>query len=81
MTGICTRHELASETVVPFFPSGGYSTGDPHAEFMEAYQQASELTLPAGTWRIDVATVGSLGEGCTEPRLDLQVSLTVVVTE
>lgn len=81
MTGDCSRHELAAETVVPFFPSGGYSRGDPNAEFMEAYQQAPELTLPAGTWRIDVATSGSLGEGCTGPRLDLQVSLTVVVTE
>jgi hypothetical protein len=81
MTGGCRRHELAAETVVPFFPSGGYSRDDPNADFMEAYQQAPELTLPAGTWRIDVATFASLGEGCTGPLLRLEVSLTIVVTE
>lgn len=81
MTDDCSRHELAAETIVPFFPSNGYSADDPDVDFKRAYQQSPELRLPAGTWRIDVATSGSLGEGCSGPLLDLQVSLTVVVTE
>ena len=80
MTLDCSRHEFARPRL-SCRSSRAYCSGDPNAEFMQAYQQASELTLPAGTWRIDVATAGSLGEGCTGPRLDLQVSLTVVVTE
>ena len=80
-TGDCVARSLAAETVVPFFPSGGYSADDPNADFKKAYQRSPELRLPAGTWRIDVATFASLGEGCSGPPLDLQVSLTVVVTE
>lgn len=81
MTSDCVSRELPAETVVPFFPSNGYSADDPNADFKRAYQQSPELMLPAGTWRIDVATFASLGGGCSGPPLDLQVSLIVVVTE
>ena len=83
MTSDCARHLLPAgePLVVPFSKSGGYSAGDPNAEFMEIYFSDPELTLPAGTWRIDVTTHGTLGEGCTGPQLGLELSVMVTVSE
>jgi hypothetical protein len=79
----CGRHELPAgePLVVPFFKSGGYSRGDPNADFMEFYNSSPELSLPTGTWRIDVITSGSLGEECAGERLGHEVSLVVTVTD
>lgn len=83
MTGDCARHELpAGEPLhVQFFKSGGYSPVDPNAEFMEIYNATPDLTLPAGTWQIEVTTHGSLGEGCAGEQLGLALSLVVSVTD
>ena len=82
-TGDCARHELPAgePIIVPFSKSGGWSPDDPNADFLETYFADPELRLPAGTWRIDVATNGTLGEGCTGPSLDLATSLVITVTE
>lgn len=82
-TGDCARHLIRADEpmVVPFQKSGGYSPGDANAEFMEIYNSAPELTLPAGTWRIDVTTSGNVGPGCTGELLDLAVELVVSVGE
>lgn len=83
MTSDCGRHELPAgePLVVPFFKSGGYSPGDPNAEFMETYNATPDLTLPAGTWQIDVMAHGTLGEGCDGQQLRHALSLVVTVTE
>ena len=83
MTSDCGRHELPAgkPLVVPFFKSGGYSPGDPNAEFMEIYNATPDLTLPVGTWQIDVTAHGTLGEGCAGQQLGHAVSLVVTVTE
>ena len=83
MTGDCARHQLpaGAPTVVPFSKSGGYSPDDPNADFLDIYFSRPELTLPLGTWQVDVATHGSLGEGCGGPPLDLTVSVVVTVTD
>ena len=83
MTSDCGRHELppGEPLVVPFFKSGGYSPGDPNAEFMETYQATPDLTLPAGTWQIDVTAHGTLGEGCDGQQLGHALTLEVTVTE
>lgn len=82
-SGDCVRHELPTgePTVVPFAKSGGWSPDDPNAGFLEAYFAQPELTLPAGTWRIDVSVHATVGEDCTGPPLDLQLSLPITVTE
>jgi hypothetical protein len=79
----CGRHELPAgePLVMPFFKSGGHSPGDPNAEFMEFYNSSPELTLPAGAWRIDVMTIGNLGEGCDGELLGHEVSVVVTVTD
>jgi len=48
---------------------------------MELCNSSPELSLPAGTWRIDVIASGSLGEGCAGERLGHEVSLVVTVTD
>lgn len=82
-TSDCARHEIpmGDPMVVPFSKSGGYTPDDPNADFLEVYFADPELTLPAGSWRIDVTTHGTLGEGCTGPPLALEVSLVVTVTD
>jgi hypothetical protein len=83
MTSDCVPHELppGAPLVVPFSKSGGSSPDDPNADFLELYFADPDLTLPAGAWRIDVATHGLLGEGCDGPPLQLEVSLVVTVTD
>jgi len=83
MTGDCAGHVLPAgePTVIPFEKSGGYSPGDPNAAFMDAYYSDPLLTLPSGTWRIDVATYANIGPGCTGVQLDLAVELIVTVTD
>jgi hypothetical protein len=83
MTGDCAPHVLPAgePTTIPFEKSGGYSPGDSNAEFMEMYYSDPLLTLPAGTWRIDVATYANIGPGCTGVQLDLDIGLVVTVTE
>jgi hypothetical protein len=82
-TGDCARHELpAGEVVtVPFSKSGGWSPDDPNAAFMETYHSQPELTLPPGTWRIDISTSGNVGDMCDGEPLSHELSLLVTVTE
>jgi hypothetical protein len=82
-TGDCGRHTLPAgePTVVPFTKSGGFSPDDPNADFLDIYFSEPSLTLPPGTWRIDITTQGNIGEGCTGPQLDLALSLIVTVTD
>ena len=82
-TDDCAIHELPAgeEIVVPFSKSGGWSEDDEHADFLRTYFSDPELSLPPGTWRIDVATHGTRGEGCRGPQLELEMSLIVTVTE
>jgi len=79
----CTRHELpqGEAVVVPFSKSGGWSEDDPNADFLRTFFSEPELTLPPGTWRIDITTEGTLGEGCTGEQLGLELALLVTVTE
>ena len=82
-TGDCAPYILRADEplVVPFQKSGGFSPGDENAEFMEIYNATPELTLPPGTWRIDVTTSGNIGPGCTGQLLDLALELIVTVTD
>jgi hypothetical protein len=83
MEGDCVPHELPAgePMVVPFAKSGGFSPEDPDAGFLRAYLADPELTLPQGTWRIDVSTVGNLGDECTGEPLALELALVVTITE
>jgi hypothetical protein len=83
MEGDCARHELppGEPMVVPFAKSGGFSADDPDAGFLRVYLADPELTLPQGTWRIDVSTVGNLGDECTGEPLALELGLIVTVTD
>ena len=82
-TDDCATHELPAgvTTTVPFAKSGGWSEDDPNAAFLSVYFADPELTLPTGTWRIDVTTAGTIGEGCRGEALDLELSLVVTVTD
>jgi len=80
-TGDCVSHVIREPIVVPFFKSGGWSEDDPNADFLRAYFSDRELRLPSGTWRIDVAVLANIGEGCTGPPVDLGLSLIVTVAE
>ncbi len=82
-TDDCVPHVLAAgePTVVPFAKSGGWSEEDSNADFLRTYFANPDLSLPEGTWRIDVATAATIGEGCVGPRLELAVSVVVRVTE
>lgn len=83
MPGDCVPHQLPAgvSTHYSFAKSGGWSPDDPNAEFMEIYHSDPALTLPAGTWRIDVTAVGTLGEGCAGETVDLTASIEIGVTE
>lgn len=79
----CRAYSLSPNEpmTVPFAKSGGFSPDDPNAAFMEAYFAEPELTLPPGTWRIDVTAIGTLGRECGGGDLiDLAVELVVFVT-
>ena len=67
--------------LVPFAKSGGWSEDDANADFLKTYFADPRLTLPSGTWRIEVSTLGNVEEGCTGPLLDLEVALQVTVTD
>lgn len=82
--GDCARYELppGEPTVVPFAKSGGWSPGDPNADFLRTYFSEPELILPPGTWRIDITTSGTLGDGCgTGELLGHGLALVVTVTD
>jgi hypothetical protein len=82
-TDDCARHVVPAgdRNVIPFAKSGGWSEEDPNAAFLRTYFADPQLTLPSGTWRIDVVAQGYIGDGCTGAQLDLEVSLIVTVTE
>ena len=83
MTSDCAPHVVPSgePVTVPFSKSGAWSDDDPNAAFMRTYLADPELTLPSGTWQIDISTSATIGEGCVGPPLDLALSLIVTVTE
>lgn len=83
MTADCAPHVVPAgePIVVPFAKSGGWSEDDPNAAFLRTYFSEPELSLPSGTWRIDVSTVATIGEGCVGPQLDLKLSVLLTVTE
>jgi len=66
---------------IPFSKSGGFAPEDPGAEFLEIYFRDPDLTLPAGTWRIDAVTYAWIGDECSGEPLDLATSVEVVVSE
>jgi len=79
----CARHELPPgvPTVIPFSKSGGWSEDDPNAGFLRTYFSEPQLTLPPGTWRIDITTTGMLGEGCAGEPFGHELALMVTVTD
>lgn len=82
--GDCEEYVLLPDEplMVPFAKSGGFSPDDPDADFMEAYFADPELTLPPGTWRIDVTALGNIGRECGGDELiDLAVELVVFVAQ
>lgn len=83
VTDDCAPHvvPVGEPIVVPFAKSGGWSEDDPNAAFLRTYFADPELTLPAGTWRIDVSTAATIGQGCVGEPLDLETALLVTVTE
>jgi hypothetical protein len=82
-TADCVPHVLppGEPLLVPFSKSGGFSPDDPNADFLSTYFSEPELTLPPGTWRIDITTSGTLGEGCTGEQLGHEIALMVTVTD
>jgi len=82
-TDDCVPHIVnpGEPVVVPFAKSGGWSEEDPNAAFLRTYFSEPELTLPSGTWRVDMTAAATLGEGCRGEPLDLELSLVVTVTE
>lgn len=82
-TSDCVPHvvPVGEPIVVPFAKSGGWSEDDPNAAFLRAYFADPDLTLPEGTWEIDVSTAATIGAGCIGQQLDLALSLLVTVTE
>ena len=82
-SGDCATYELPAEesTVFPFAKSGGWSPGDPNETFLETYFSEPPLTLPPGTWRIDITTGATSGGGCAGEDLGLELALTVTVTD
>jgi hypothetical protein len=82
-TDDCVPHVIppGEPNVIPFAKSGGWSEGDPNAAFLRTYFSEPELSLPSGTWRIDVTVHGNIGDGCTGPAVDLELALIVTVTE
>jgi hypothetical protein len=79
----CRSYVLSPDEpmTVPFAKSGGSTPDDPNAEFMEAYFADPDLTLPPGTWRIDVSAIGNIGRECGgDVLIDLAVELIVFVT-
>ncbi len=83
MTGDCVPHVVQPDQpiIVPFAKSGGWSGEDPDADFLRTYFSEPELSLPSGTWRIDVTVQATIGEGCNGPPVDLKLALIVSVTE
>ena len=83
MTSDCAPHVVppGEPVTVPFSKSGAWSDGDPNADFVRTYLADPELTLPSGTWQIDISTAATVGEGCVGEPLDLELSLIVTVTE
>lgn len=83
MTSDCAPHVLPPDerVVVPFSKSGGWTEDDPNANFLRTYFADPELTLPSGTWRVDVSAAASIGAGCVGEPLDLEISLVVTVTD
>lgn len=82
-TDDCVPYVVPSDEpiVVTFAKSGGWSEEDPNAAFLRRYFAEPDLTLPSGTWRVDVTVHGNIGEGCTGPPVDLAIGLMVTVTE
>jgi hypothetical protein len=83
MTSDCVPHVVPVDdpVIVPFSKSGGWSEDDPNAAFLRTYFSQPELTLPSGTWRVDVTVLANIGQGCTGPPVDLALALVVTVTE
>ena len=79
----CAPHELPPEvpTVIPFSKSGGWSEDDPNAGFLRTYFSEPRLTLPPGTWRIDITTSATLGEGCIGELFRHELALMVTVVD
>lgn len=83
MTSDCAPHVVPPRepVTVPFSKSGAWSDEDPNAAFLRTYLADPELTLPSGTWQIDISTAATIGEHCVGEPLDLTLSLIVTVTE
>ena len=82
-TDDCVPHvvPVGEGVTVPFAKSGGFSPEDPNADFLEIYFADPELSLPAGTWRIEATMSADVGEGCTGEPLVLAAAVEVVVAD
>lgn len=78
VTGDCVTYPFADgERMEIPFEKRGPITGN--EEFMNSYYADPDtLTLPAGTWRIDVVTLASLNT-CGGDQLNLPLSVNVTV--
>jgi hypothetical protein len=78
----CREHVVPDEPMeIPFAKSGGIIGNEPHVGFLRSYFADPDLTLPAGTWRIDAMTHGSIGRDCAGNPLNLATSVEVSVTD
>jgi hypothetical protein len=79
-TADCHPYDLPRKTpiVEPYSKSIGFSAGDPHAAFYEAFAEDPQFHLPPGRWRVDVAAQFSVGE-CGGRNVDLRTSVILTV--
>ncbi|MBA3779528.1 MAG: hypothetical protein H0X16_09575 [Chloroflexi bacterium] len=80
----CQAYELRRNVPVsvPFSKSGGFSAGDPQANFWRQYLEDPALRLPAGRWDIRAAAEFDVGNDCSaRPGPELTTTVRVIVEE
>jgi hypothetical protein len=81
-TADCRVHRLNANA--PFTTglqrAGGYSPGEPNADFYREFITAPYVALPAGTWDITALTIFSEGAGCSGTHYDLKTTVRIAVT-
>jgi hypothetical protein len=81
-TADCTRHRLTADT--PFTAglqkAGGYSPGEPNADFYRAFLAAPYVALPEGRWDVTAVTIFAEGPGCSGTRYEFATTVRVTIT-
>ncbi|HEY3524245.1 MAG TPA: hypothetical protein VGK63_11130 [Candidatus Limnocylindrales bacterium] len=77
----CRRGSMIRGVPVPqpFAKSGGWSNGDPNADFVRAYVRGPDLNLPPGRWRITAELVAYVGDCTANGAHELTASVEIVV--